>query len=178
MAQEGLIHKLGSPHKSLDMLWSHLDYKKPLKLSGYAHAKAEGDLFIACHLSGAVWTYRPADLDKIEPDDKAVWDDTTIYYEVDMSTMSPDKIQDKINRYIRVPQRFHVIFVIGSNQTHPDHRKAEIENQADMILELITNAKRGHQFLITLLDWATVDPTKMIVSPLDTSKHFSLNELQ
>jgi hypothetical protein len=170
MADERLINKLKSPHRTLEIMWAHKDTRKELELSGYEHFKAMGDIFIGLVSSGKLEAFGIK-----KPKEKNVIEDLrfrvsgveeTFYVEEDRGTMGAEKIESKVERYVKLGGRFHVIFCV------PD------ENRAENLLTILAKYRRGNQFLVTLHEYMSSDPLLSIyVSPKDPEKYLSLLEL-
>jgi hypothetical protein len=170
MVDDRLINKLPRPHAILEWMFADKDMRKPIELSGYAHVLGMGDIFIGLVSSGKLERFgykKPKEKNVIEDlRFKLVGVDEIFYVEEDRGTMGIEKIQSKVERYMKLPGRFHVIFCV------PDERRAE------NFLTMLVNYRRGNQFLVTLHEYLSSDPLKSIfVSPKAPENYLSLFEL-
>lgn len=170
MCDEGAINKLDPPHRTLEIMWAPKGMRKTLQLSGYEHFKAMGDVFIGLVSTGQ--------LEKIgikKPKEKNVIEDlrfklfgleSIFYVEEDMGTMGLDKIESKVERYMKQPGWFHVIFDVPN------------ENRAEAILTILSKYHRKNQFVVTLHEYMSANPLAGIyVSPASPENYLSLLEL-
>jgi hypothetical protein len=153
MAKGEYIAKIDRPHASLDYQWA-LRVKgkplpKPLKTSGYEHAVAVADIYVAWKLTGLLREFRsnPVKHRSLEEDAHTILSLTTvpIDWEVERSPREKGVIAYKAARYMKLPGPRHVIFTA----TSPSHAE-------DILDELPRN--RGTLFIVTLHEYLLVDP--------------------
>jgi hypothetical protein len=153
MAGEEFIAKIERPHASLDYQWA-LRIKgkplpKPLKTSGYDHAVAVADIYVAWKLSGLLQEFRatPVKHRSLEEDARTVISLTPapLDWEVERSPREKGVIASKAARYMKLPKPRHVIFTATSG-SHAE----------DILEELPRN--QGTLFIVTLHEYLLVDP--------------------
>lgn len=157
MANDGYIVKLDRPHSSLDYHWAlrakGTPLPKPLELSGYEHAVMVGNMYVTFYLTGKLTTWQPTPIKHrvLEEDAKATFEFSTanFYLEIDRATEHKGVIKSKAERYMKLKETFHVIFVV------PDEKRAEA-----VLDELPRNA--GTRFLAALHDDIHRDPREQI----------------
>jgi hypothetical protein len=170
MVKDRKINKLPRPHAVLEWMFADKEMRKAIELSGYAHVLGMGDIFIGLVSTGKLEKFgykKPKEKDVVEDlRFKLSGIDETFYVEEDRGTMGLDKIESKVQRYMKLPGRFHVIFCV------PD------ENRADNFLTMLSKYRRGNQFLVTLHEYLSSDPLLDIyTSPKDPENYISLFNL-
>jgi len=95
MDDDGYIAKIDRPHASLDYHWAirikNTPLPKPLKLSGYEHARLIGDVYVALKLTGQSleWKQNTEKHRTLEEDIETIFNGSKIYWEVDCATEHP-----------------------------------------------------------------------------------------
>jgi hypothetical protein len=153
MADDGYLAKIDRPHASLDYQWA-LKVKgkplpKPLKISGYDHAAAVADIYVAWKLTGLLKEFRgsPVKHRSLEEDARTVLSLTPIPidWEVERSPREKGVIAHKAARYMKLPKPPHVIFT-ATGESHAE----------DILDELPRN--QGTLFIVTLHEYILINP--------------------
>lgn len=112
-----------------------------------------GDMYVSFYLTGKLvkWQNKPLKHRTLEEDSKAKleFSDATFYFEIDRATEHQGVMRSKAQRYVKLDEMFHVIFIV------PNSSRAE-----DVLDELPRNA--GTRFLVTLFDDIHRDPREQI----------------
>jgi hypothetical protein len=153
MAGDEYIAKINRPHASLDYQWA-LKVKgrplpKPLRTSGYDHAVAVADVYVAWKLAGLLREFQsmPVKHRALEEDARTILGLTPVpvFWEVERSPREKGVIAHKATRYMKLPKPVHVIFTA----TNPSHAE-------DILEELPRN--QGTLFIVTLHEYLLLDP--------------------
>jgi hypothetical protein len=151
MAGDFSIARIARPHASLDYQWAlrRTPLPKPLKLSGYDHAVAVADVYVAFKLTGLLESFQsnPLKHRSLEEDAKMTLSVSPVplYWEVERSPRKKGEIAHKVTRYQKIPEPIHVIF------------SATDGNHAEDILEELPR-KNGTRFIVTLHEYILHDP--------------------
>lgn len=153
MAEDEYIAQIKRPHASLDYQWALRIKGKPLpkslKLSGYEHAVAIADVYVAWKLTGFLQSFRSKSLKHraLEEDINMSISLTPVplYWEVERSPREKGVIASKAARYMKLPKPLHVIFTATSG-SHAE----------DILDELPRN--QGALFIVTLHEYILSDP--------------------
>lgn len=173
MADDDYIAQIERPHASLDYQWA-LRIKgkplpKPLKLSGYDHAVAIADVYVAWKLTRLLQSFqtKPLKHRTLEEDIKMTISLTLVplYWEVERSPREKGVLASKAARYMRLPKPLHVIFTAISG-SHAE----------DILDELPRN--QGSLFIVTLHEYILADPlTQSYVSANRPSEFQNLQDI-
>jgi hypothetical protein len=153
MASDFSVARIDRPHASLDYQWALRVAGKPLPkklaLSGYDHAVAVADVYVAFKLTGLLQSFQsnPLKHRSLEEDAQMVisLSPLTLYWEVERSARKKGEIAYKAARYMKLPRPIHVIF------------SATGINHAEDILEELPR-KNGTRFIVTLHEYILHDP--------------------
>lgn len=153
MAEDEYVAKINRPHASLDYQWAlkvrGQPTPKPLRTSGYDHAVAVADVYVAWKLTGLLTAFQstPVKHRTLEEDARTVLSLTPapVFWEVERSPREKGVIAHKAARYLKLPRPLHVIFT-ATSATH-----------AEDILEELPRDQRT-LFIVTLHEYLLVDP--------------------
>jgi hypothetical protein len=153
MAGDGYIAQVERPHASLDYQWASRIKGKPLpkslRLSGYEHAVAVADVYVAWKLTGLLRSFRsnPLKHRALEEDIRMTVSlgPAPLYWEVERSPRGKGVIAGKAARYMKLPGPLHVIFTAVSG------------GHAEDILDELPR-DRGALFIVTLHEYVSADP--------------------
>ena len=153
MVNDEIIYKIERPHSSLDYHWAltipRQPKLKPLKLYGYEHTRIVGDVYVAMAKTGKLdlWQSTPIKHKSLEEDAKArlTVSPNFIYFEIDRDTQHKGVIASKAERYMKLQDRFHVIFVTLN------------QGRAEEILDELPK-NQGTKFIVALEEYITASP--------------------
>lgn len=171
MAGDGLINKIPSPHRTLELMWALPPIRLGHKLSMYDHEKRCGDVYVAIKLSGQLqeWEWRK-DNKKILHDRRGIFMQARFRLEEEVADKSIEVIEEKIRRYIKLSietrEWEYVIFDMPTQE------------RANEVFEVLPKYKRGNQFLVTLHDYLSRHPlTNIFASPLEPDRLLTWQEI-
>ena len=137
------------------------------------------DIYVALRKTGLplTWTAKSTQKDGFRYDGSFQIFDKQFYLEVERGTQGIKDIEQKVEAYLKLPGRFHVIFSVSDYKPNPYDPIVKTAKQYGMeILEFLEGVRRGNQFLVSphvLLSTRPLDP--VLISP--TGDTFSLENI-
>ncbi len=187
MVRDGELEEPTRDHNQQPYLISLKGVQTPDNFYIRKHEETCGDLFVACYLRlGSAleyWDTRWPEDDKqdyrikqfgVNYDCRMHYKGNVYFWEVDMGTKPYKDEEEKIDKYISFSKsfpadRFTVLYATRG------YRKTSETARANGLTNILSEKKRGNQFLIGLQSMVFTDPlAECFVSPLDGTKFMSI----
>lgn len=150
-----------------------------LREPNYKHELACNDVYVSVRKLGQTMVWTPKDDQKngFSFDRGLEIFGRQFYFEIERGTQTVQDIQGKVEAYLKLAGRFHVVFTVQDYQPNPfEPVKKTAHDYGAEILGLLGTYRRGAQFLVTPHATFVEDPLgQFLVSPWNSA--FGLNTL-
>lgn len=146
-----------------------------LSEQNYKHEFCVSDLYVALRMVPGVEIQPKSDQSKgLREDLAAKIIGKQVYFEVERGTQGMKRIEEKVERYLKLPGWFYVVFTVQDYRPNPFAKVEKSARQAgEDILNLLKDYGRGAQFLVTPHTLFLEDPlARVLISPTDENFQF------